>query len=64
MDVDLAMAQLNGGVLAADVRVDDLNGILGKAADGRELPRQRETRDLLAGGCSDCKVESWRHYHS
>ena len=40
MDEDLALAQLDDGVLAADVRACDLNVVLGRAADGCELLRQ------------------------
>jgi hypothetical protein len=61
MDEDVAKALLNGGVLAADVLVEDLNVVLGKAADGRELPRQREARGLVAGGCRERELESERH---
>ena len=61
MEEDVAMAQLYGGVLAADAPVDDLNGILGKATDGRELLRHREARGSLAGGCREREDESGRH---
>ena len=62
MEEDVAMAQLDGGVLAANATVDDLNGVLGKAADGRGLRRQRVARGLLAGGCREREVESWHHW--
>ena len=58
MDEDVAMALLDGGVLAADARVGDANVVLVIAADGRELLRQREARGLLAGGCREREVES------
>ena len=61
MDEDVAMALLNGGVIAADVLAEDLNVVLGKAADGREQPRQREARGLVAGGwVSSCPRQAVR----
>ena len=61
MDVDVTMAPLDGGMIAADVLVGDPNGIHGIAADGRELRRQMEACVLLAGECREREVESWRH---
>ena len=61
MDEDVAMALLHGGVPAADAHVGDLNVVLGKVADGRELLRQKEARGLVAGGCRERELESERH---
>ena len=60
MDEDVAMALLHGGVPAADAHVGDLNVVLGKVADGRELLRQKEARGLVAGGCRERELESER----
>ena len=64
MDEDMAMALLDGGVLAADALVVDLNvrnDILETAADGREPLRQQEARGLLAGECREYELERGRH---
>lgn len=61
MDEDVAMVQLDGGVLAADAVLGDLNVILGKTADGRVLRQQQEARGLLAGECRERDLESERH---